>query len=230
MGKGCAENKGKREQFSRQENGKDLQGRNIRRCLKCVYKRGQAKDFESKTENLQEDEAVVQVDVSENYTCKHREEIQTAHWSEEQVTIFPVAIWTISDDKRQKTCSSHVFATDDRNQHKKAVAVFMDKVLKFLVPEKGLKVKRVYLFSDGPSSQFKNKHMVNFYHKQRKDVKFTWNAFAASHGKDTVDDIGGTVERVAWRAVSSRRSQLLLMLCHLLRLHLSYVKLYKSVS
>ena len=104
----------------------------------------------------------------------------------------------------------------------------MDKVLKFLVPEKGLKVKRVYLFLDGPSSQFKNKHMVNFYHKLRQDVK--WNAFAASHGKDTVDDIGGTVERVAWKAVSSRRSHLLLMLCHLLRLHLSYVKLYKSVS
>ena len=80
-----------------------------------IYKRGQAKDFESKTENLKEDEVVVQVDVSENYTCKHREEIQTAHWSQEQVTIFPVAIWTISDDKRQKTCSSHVFVTDDRN-------------------------------------------------------------------------------------------------------------------
>ena len=78
--------------------------------LKHVYiKREQAKYFESKIENLQEDEAVVQVDFSENYTCKHQDEIQTAHWSQEQVTIFPVAIWTISDEQNQKTCSSHVF-------------------------------------------------------------------------------------------------------------------------
>ena len=42
---------------------------------------------------------MVQVDFSENYTCKHQDEIQTAYWSQEQVTIFPVAIWTISDDQ-----------------------------------------------------------------------------------------------------------------------------------
>ena len=174
--------------------------------LKHVYiKREQAKYFESKIENLQEDEAVVQVDFSENYTCKHQDEIQTAHWSQEQVTIFPVAIWTISDEQNQKTCSSHVFVTDDRSHDKKAVAVFMDRVFRSLVSDKSSKVKRVHVFSDGPSSQFKNKYMVNFYHQLRKNVKFTWNFFATSHGKGVVDGIGGTVKRVVWRAVSSRR-------------------------
>lgn len=51
------------------------------------------------------------------------------HWNQEQVTIFPVAIWTVNDDQSQKTYSSQVFTTDDKNHDKKAVAVFMDRVL-----------------------------------------------------------------------------------------------------
>lgn len=44
--------------------------------LKHGYiKREQAKYFESKIENLQGDEVVVQVDFSKNYACKHQDEI-----------------------------------------------------------------------------------------------------------------------------------------------------------
>ena len=125
--------------------------------MKHVYfKRQQSKCFECKIEHLQADEAVVQVDFSENYTCQQQDEVQTAHWNQEQVTIFHVAIWTISDDQSQKTGSSQVFITDDKNYDKKAVAVFIDRVLQMLVSDQGPKLKHVYVFSDGPSSQFKN--------------------------------------------------------------------------
>jgi len=175
--------------------------------LKHVYiKRQQSKYFEHKIKHLQADEAVVQVDFSENYTCQQQDEVQTAHWNQEQVTIFPVAIWTINDDQSQKTCRSQVFITDDKNHDKKAVAVFMDRVLQMLVSDQGPKLKHVHVFSDGPSSQFKNRYMVNFYHKLRSvDMNLTWHFFATSHGKGVVDGIGGTVKRVVWRAVSSRR-------------------------
>lgn len=120
------------------------------------------------------------------------------------MTIFPVAIWTINNQS-QKTCSSHAFITDDKNHDNKAVAVFMDRVVQMLVLQQGPKLQLAHVFSDGPSSQFKNKYMVNFYQMLRKKVNLTWHFFATSHGKGVVGDIGGTGKRVVWRAMSSRR-------------------------
>ena len=128
--------------------------------LKHVYiKRQQSKYFESKIEHLQADEAVVQVNFSENYTCQQQDEVQTVHWNQEQVPIFPVAIWTTNDDQSQKTSCSQVFITDDKKHYKKAVAVFMDRVhvLHMLVSDQGPKLRHVHVFSDGPSFQFKNR-------------------------------------------------------------------------
>lgn len=55
-------------------------------------KRQQAKYFEQRVKTLTNKEAVIQVDFAENYACKYQDEIQSAHWSQEQVTIFTVAI------------------------------------------------------------------------------------------------------------------------------------------
>lgn len=185
--------------------------------VKHVYiRRQQLKYFERKIEHLQADEVVAQVDFSENYPCQQQDEVQTAHWNQEQVTVFPATIWTINDDQSQKTCSSQVFITDDRDHDKTAVGVFMDRVLQMLVSDQGPKLKHVHVFSDRPSSQFKNRYIVNFYHKLRSvDMNLTWHFSATSHGKG-VDGIGGC--------------QLLLMLYLLLRLHLNCVKQLKSVS
>ena len=120
------------------------------------------------------------------------------------MTIFPVAIWTIHNQS-QKTCSSHAFITDDKNHDNKAVAVFMDRVVQMLVLQQGPKLKLAHVFSDWPSSQFKNKYMVNFYQMLRKKVNLTWHFFATSHGKGVVGDIGGKGKRVVCRAISSRR-------------------------
>ena len=58
-------------------------------------KRKQAKFFEQRLSNLKPNEAVVQVDFSENYdTCLSQDEIQSAHWNQRQVSVFPIFIWT----------------------------------------------------------------------------------------------------------------------------------------
>ena len=56
-------------------------------------KRQQARFFKEKLEHLTEEEAVVQVDFAENYSCEYQGEVQSAHWSQDQVTLFTVAIW-----------------------------------------------------------------------------------------------------------------------------------------
>lgn len=68
-------------------------------------------------------------------------------------------------------------------------------------------IESVHIFSDGPSSQFKNKFIVNFLCglQQRSGLDIKWNFFATSHGKGAVDGIGGTVKRSVWNAVASRK-------------------------
>lgn len=95
-------------------------------------KRQQARIFKEKMEHLTEEEAVVQVDFAENFSCKYQGEVQSAHWSQDQVTLFTVAIWTKSGDKNS-CCESHVIVSDDLKHDKTSVAVFMCKVVNDLV-------------------------------------------------------------------------------------------------
>lgn len=90
-------------------------------------KREQARYFEEKKEHLLEKEALVQVDFAENYMCKHQDEIQTAHWGQNQITLFTVAVWVKSGEKT--TCGCHAIVSDDLKHEKQSVAVFMHKVL-----------------------------------------------------------------------------------------------------
>ena len=62
------------------------------------------------------------------------------------------------------------------------------------------------MFSDGPSSQFKNKCIAHFLHTLNKIVPIQWNYFATSHGKGVVDRIGGTVKRLVSNAVMTGKS------------------------
>ena len=94
----------------------------------CICKEEAIGIFEDCIANLKEDEAIVQVEFSENYICQYQDEIQAAHWSQEQVTLFTVTIWA-KDAANNTTCNSHVIVTDDHNHDKKSIAVFMDYII-----------------------------------------------------------------------------------------------------
>lgn len=68
-------------------------------------------------------------------------------------------------------------------------------------------IQRIFFFSDNCASQFKSKYCVSNLCQMEKDfgVKAEWNFFAASHGKGTVDGIGGAIKGAAWRAVKSKQ-------------------------
>ena len=64
-------------------------------------------------------------------------------------------------------------------------------------------VEAVDVWSDGPSSQFKNKYIFALVSKLEKhhELKITWNYFATSHGKGPNDGLGGNVKRMAHRLI-----------------------------
>ena len=69
-------------------------------------------------------------------------------------------------------------------------------------------IQAINIFSDGPTSQFKQRFLFsNLHHwEQDHDITIRWNFFATSHGKGVVDGIGGTVKRTVWRLIRSERS------------------------
>ena len=66
-------------------------------------------------------------------------------------------------------------------------------------------VKKMIYFSDGASSQYKNKNFVNVcQHINDFGISAEWNFFASSHGKNSCDGIGGTTKREVTRASLER--------------------------
>ena len=75
----------------------------------------------------------------------------------------------------------------------------MYKVVNDFVKGRQPNITRVWIFSDGPSSQFENRYTAHFLHKlQDQGLNIQWNYFVTSHRKGAVDCIGGTVTRMVW--------------------------------
>ena len=62
-------------------------------------------------------------------------------------------------------------------------------------------IETINTFSDGAASPFKHRHLFSNLHtwKQNTQTNIIWNFFATSHGKGTVDRLGGTVKCFVWQ-------------------------------
>lgn len=169
--------------------------------LHVFIKREQSHCFQTKLLSIAHGSAVIQIDFSENYTLQHQGEIQSAYWNQSQLTIFTVCVWMHAEKK------SIVFVSDELDHEKNSVCVFIHELLSKLVAKHG--ITKVDIFSDGPSSQFKNQFVLNYLPIIKKQLNLDylcWNFFATSHGKGAVDGIGGTVKRNVWMETLSRQA------------------------
>lgn len=141
--------------------------------------------------------ALIQVDFSENYTCVAQDEVQSYHWQQSQVSLFTSSV--CYNGKQHPI----VIVSDNTDHTKDTVVAYMSKLLEEL-PEH---ITEVRVWSDGPSSKFKNKYIAaSLKHLEDKhNVQIKWNYFATSHGKGPVDGIGGSLKRQVRQAVLSRK-------------------------
>ena len=142
------------------------------------------------------DVAVLQMDFAENYACIGEDEVQSAHWNQNQVTLFTTVTWFKGE------VMSKVIVIDCMQHTKSSVMVFLDEILKNLPS-----TVKVRIWMDGPSSQFKNKFVMEGMKMLSKKygVKLEWNFSATSHGKGPVDGIGGCLKRKATNKVKTRQ-------------------------
>ena len=133
-------------------------------------KHKQAASFKKLTESCDRENIVNQVDYSENTTIAAKREIQSAHWCHSPATLFTVHAWLSGVDG-----GSIVIISDDLNHTKQSVYVCMQTVFAHL-KSKCPQIKHVNVFSDGPTSQFKQRYLFfsTLYSWEREhDIKLT---------------------------------------------------------
>ena len=122
--------------------------------LHCFIKRVQSEDFQESIKNLKEDVEIVQIDFAENYSLISQDEIQSAHWSHDQVTIFTCCIWLF--DKEIKPV---VIVSNDTSHTKYTVWTILKSIFVYLRQITNA-VTNVKFFSDNCAAQFNNRFIV----------------------------------------------------------------------
>lgn len=159
--------------------------------------------FKTQKESLKENECLVIGDFSENFSFLIQDEIQSFHWVNKQVTVHPFVMYFKEDDK---IVHSSICILSDHLQHDTAtVHAFQRHLIKFIKETRPSVTKLIY-FTDGSSSQYKNKkNFANVCsHQTDFQLDAEWNFFASAHGKNACDGIGGTTKREVTKASLQR--------------------------
>lgn len=153
-------------------------------------------------EKLPRGHITCQMDFAENYSCNVKEEIQSAYYSKDQVTVHPAVFHYRADDNEELTTKSVVFVSDVTDHDASMVFAIIKRiniVAKQLAPD----TQFIHYLSDSPSSQYRNRHVFRIIadHAQQFQIPCSWTWFESGHGKGPCDGIGGTSKRCADLAV-----------------------------
>lgn len=165
----------------------------------------QGKHLNDLKANLQPTECLITGDFSENYSPIIQDAIQGMHWSKDQITIHPFVCYYKPEGCTSPIVFNFVIISDYLEHNSLAVYAFQHKLLEALmkiIPN----LLKVYYFSDGAASQYKNRQIALNLRMHFKDFKIVaeWHYCASCHGKGPCDGVGGRIKREA-RLESIRR-------------------------
>ena len=168
-------------------------------------KRIQARSFE-KDKSLPSTH-VLQCDFAMSYSCEYQDEVQSALWCRNSVTLFTAALYS-----KMAPCKSFLMVTNSQVKDKDTVYALLLKLVDSIDFKEG---DNLVIYSDGPSSEFKNRYMVRLVSilAKRYGCLVEWKYFATSHGKGVVDGIGGAAKSGVRRKVMSKRDNADIVQC-----------------
>ena len=159
-------------------------------------KRSQASEFQK---DLMDDSGrVLQIDYAMAYQCELQNETMGALWTRGSVNLFACAIYHRSETK------PIIFCTDYKRKAKFSTGIFLNMIYSdFMSPNENIDTEIIW--SDGPSSEFKNKYMCFLIQELSKKhgKPFIWKFSATSHGKGVVDGVGGKIKSSVHKKVMS---------------------------
>lgn len=146
-------------------------------------------------EDLKENECVIQIDWSENYECKLPEEVQGMHFgaSKKQLSLHTGVFYI--GGKHKTFCT----VSDNLHHGPGGIWAHLEPILSD-IKRNNPKINSVEFFSDGPTSQYRQKYNFFMFVSETYRLGFEkaeWNFFEAGHGKGVPDAVGGSIKRKA---------------------------------
>ena len=152
-------------------------------------------------DNLPQNHLKLTIDFAENLTLFPQDEIQSAHWTQQQVTIVPCIIsrhdFNSCPEIPVIIHESLIFISDNLTHNAQFVQIVQKKILQHVrenVPHQ--KISVVHRFSDGCASQFKGKFAFGdlLNAAQTYGVEIRYYFYGTGHGKSACDGEGGVVK------------------------------------
>ena len=198
-----------------------------KRCVSCVQRKTDFKDFMTEferdikpiashlfraswqisqldkcKESITQNDAVVIMDFAKNYTCRFQNEVQSAFWDSNQITIHPMMTYYLVKDADSLKLRKHsvIGVSNDLKHDAHAVLKFRE-VLYEKLKDEIQNLTMIYEWTDGCASQYKGK--TAFADISNDKHKIQRICFETSHGKNVCDGLGATTKNVCCQAVIS---------------------------
>ena len=108
---------------------------------------GQMKNFKEVLGNLQIGQVIFVHHFSQNLLLINQDEVASAHWDHEQVTIHPMVCFYVCKKCGKVVKEELIHLSEDKHHNVIAVAVFQNKSIEHL-HSKGIKVEDIIEFTD----------------------------------------------------------------------------------
>ena len=157
-------------------------------------------------DTLPVDHVVVQMDYAENWATSFMEEIQSAFFGKDQITLHPMVSHRRNSDNELVT-QSFVGVSLTTNHSFPTTLAFMDQLVEKFREEMP-ELKHIHIVTDSPSSQYRNRYSCDLLAKamERYNLRISWNWLEAGHGKGPCDGVGGALKGLADRIVKKSGS------------------------
>lgn len=131
--------------------------------------------------------ATIQLDFAQNWLVGYGQEVQSAYYAKDPVTVHPAVLHVRLSDGHGGFITkvfSLCLVTDDRRHDAGAVVAFVEAIVKWIkanLPH----IEMIHFWSDSPSSQYRNISIMSLIcrHAELHGIKCTWSYFEAGHGK-----------------------------------------------
>lgn len=166
----------------------------------------QYQQFNHIKQEMSERWVVVIADFAENYRTFFQDEIQSANWQYQQITLHPTIAYYRCPEKdcNEIITESMVCISDDLKHDASSVHAYMSTVNKYLSQK--IPINHQVQFTDGCSAQYKSREPFMDLSCGLEDYDFSVerNFFGSRHGKGPCDGLGVVIKQAARRAVERR--------------------------
>lgn len=151
------------------------------------------KQYQKTVSELKDNECLIVCDFSESYEAKMANEVQSMHFgaSKRQISLHTGMVYT--KNEAQSFCTM----SDENSHQPPAIWAHLAPVIE-MVKTRTPNVEIFHFFTDGPSSQYRQKnnfYLLAYFTKTYGFKYSTWSFYEAHHGKSVADGIGGSVKR-----------------------------------